>query len=218
MKRTSKKWSPSEIERLKEKGFVPERTIHAVRQMKNRLGLRARREPRPPWSEEDLEKLKRMHENGLSARTIHQTGLLSHSVNAIQKQMCRLGLAKKNKVFKFPPEVRDRFRKFLREHWQGKIPEDLVEDWDRENAKYPTNKRKVISYLTEMGLKIPYGEVQRIKNLRRKIEKVNREGGTSGQILEKIRLERVEMMTKRIEGNKDIWTGLPVELELCEED
>lgn len=217
MKRTSKKWSPSEIERLKEKGFVPERTIHAVRQMKNRLGLRARREPRPPWSEEDLEKLKRMHENGLSARAIHQTGLLSHSVNAIQKQMCRMGLARKNKVFKFPPEVRDKFRNFLRENWEGKIPEDLVEIWNQENARHPANKRKVVAYLTGLKLKIPYGEVQRIKNLRRKTKNIILSGRTSKETLERIRLERMEMMRKRIEKNRDIWTGLPVEYSL-EED
>lgn len=215
--RTSKRWSPSEIQQLKEKGLVSGRTVHSTRNMKVRLGLNKKQEPRCRWPKEDLEKLKELHQNGLSAIGIHKTGIFSFSLNAIQKQMCRLGLAKKNKVFKFPPEVRDRFRNFLKEKWEGKIPEDLVEMWNRENAKYPTNTRKVISYLTRIGLKIPYGEVQRIKNLRKKIEEITRSGGTSASTLERIRLERSKVMMKRIKKSRDIWTGLPIEIEFCEE-
>lgn len=192
--------------------------MNSVREMKNRLGIRDRREARPEWAKEDLERLKELHAKGMSARKVHRVGTFSFSLNAIQKQMCRLGLAKKNKVFKFPPEVREKFRNFLKEKWEGKVPDDLVEIWNRENAKHPTNRRKVISYLTKLGLKIPYGEVQRIKKLRTKVEEIARSGGPSGETLERIRMKRVEMMTKRIEKGRDIWTGLPMDMELCEEE
>lgn len=218
MKRTSRRWSLSEIQHLKEKGFVPGRTENAVRDMKNRLGLKEKKEPRLRWPPESVEKLKELHANGLSARGIHRAGVFSFSLNAIQKQMCRLGLAKKNRVFKFPPKIREKFRKFLAENWEGKTPEDLMEMWNGENARYPSNKRKVVSYLSGLGLKIPYGEVHKIKNLRRKIEEIVRSGTTSAETLERIRLERMALMQKRIERNRDIWTGLPVNPELCEEN
>jgi len=214
--KSSKKWSDAEMDGLKEKGFVPDRTANALRYMKNRLGLRTRRETRHPWTEEDIEKLRELIGKGFSARSVHKMGLLSFSVNAIQKQMCRLGLAKKIKVVKFSPEVKNKFKNFLADQWEGKIPEDLVEIWNRENAKHPTNKRKVVSYLTRLKLKIPYGEVQKIKNLRKKIEKIQCSAGTSANTLEKIRLERVNLMQQRAEKSRDIWTGLPI--EICPED
>jgi SOS response regulatory protein OraA/RecX len=214
--KSSKKWSDAEMDGLKEKGFVPDRTANALRYMKNRLGLRTRRETRLPWTKEDIEKLRELIGKGFSARSIHKMGLLSFSVNAIQKQMCRLGLAKKMNVFKFSPEVKNKFKNFLAEQWEGKIPEDLVEIWNRENAKHPTNKGKVVSYLTLLKLKIPYGEVQKIKNLRKKIEKIQCSVGTSANTLEKIRLERVNLMRQRAERSRDIWSGLPI--EICPED
>lgn len=214
--KSSKKWSDAEMDGLKEKGFVPDRTANALRYMKNRLGLRTRRETRRPWTEEDIEKLRELIGKGFSARSVHKMGLLSFSVNAIQKQMCRLGLAKKIKVVKFSSEVKNKFKNFLADQWEGKIPEDLVEIWNRENAKHPTNKRKVVSYLTRLKLKIPYGEVQKIKNLRKKIEKIQCSAGTSANTLEKIRLERVNLMRQRAEKSRDIWTGLP--MEICPED
>jgi hypothetical protein len=204
------RWLPSEVKDLEEKGFSPKRTANAVRQKRTRMGLRTKRDPRPKWKKEDIERLVELSQKGFSARVIHSTGLLSFSKNAIQKQMCRVGLAKKNKIFKFPHSIRQKFTNFLSEKWQGKIPEDLVWMWNKENSSYPTNKKKVISYLTKLNLKIPYGEVQRIKNMRKKIQKIQLSKDTSTNILEKIRLERVAVMRKRAEKNRDIWTGLPV--------
>jgi hypothetical protein len=153
-----------------------------------------------------------MREQGLSAREIQKTGVFSFSVNAIQKQMCRLGLANKIKVFVFTKEIRQKFANFLTNNWEGKIPEDLVEIWNKENSRFPTNKRKVVSYLSRLKLKIPYGEVQRIKNLRRKLEKIHNSVDTSTNTLEKIRQERVIVMRKRVEKGRDIWTGMPLDI------
>jgi hypothetical protein len=211
MKRKSK-WSDSEVMELEEKGFVRDRTNNSIRQKKTRLGLRVKCEHRKKWDNDQIDKLKEMRVQGLTAREIQKTGVFSFSINAIQKQMCRLGLAKKIKAFKFPKEIRQRFANFLTDNWAGKIPEDLVEIWNKENAKFPTNKRKVVSYLSRLKLKIPYGEVQRIKNLRRKLDKIHNSVDTSTNTLEKIRQERVIMMRKRVERGRDIWTGMPIDI------
>ena len=211
MKRKSR-WSDSEMMELEEKGFVLERPKNSIRQKKTRLGLRVKCEHRKKWDHDQIEKLIEMRSQGLSARGIQKTGAFSFSVNAIQKQMCRLGLANKIKVFKFPKEIRQKFTNFLVANWEGKIPEDLVEVWNKENSRFPTNKRKVVSYLSRLKLKIPYGEVQRIKNLRRKLEKIHNSVDTSTNTLEKIRQERVIMMRKRVERCRDIWTGMPVDM------
>jgi hypothetical protein len=214
MKRISKRtvWSENEINQLKENGVVPKRTNNSIREKKNRLGLRSRRKSRPKWTKNNLEELKRLREKGLSARNIYNMGTFACSMNAIQKQMCRLGIVKKNNIFKFPINIRQKFSNFLLNNWEGKIPDDLVEIWNKENAKYPTNKRKVISYLIKLKIKIPYGEVQRIKNVRKKIEIIHSSVDTSSNTLEKIRLERAKMMRKRIERGRDIWTGICSEI------
>lgn len=211
MKRKSR-WSGSEMMELEEKGFVLNGTTNSIRQKKTRLGLRVKCEHRKKWDDDQIIKLREMRGQGLSAREIQKIGMFSFSVNAIQKQMCRLGLANKLKVFKFPKEIRQNFANFLTDNWEGKIPEDLVEIWNKENARFPTNKRKVVSYLSRLKLKIPYGEVQKIKNLRRKLEKIHNSVDTSTNTLEKIRQERVIMMRKRIEKGRDIWTGMPIDI------
>lgn len=208
-----KKWSQSEICLLVNGRFVPNRTPSAINNMKGRLGIRTKRGHRPKWTDAEIEKLKEFRKRGLSARSIFKMGLLNQSTNAIQKQMCRMGLAKRMKVFKFSPALKEKFKKFLAEKWEGKTPKNLVEMWNKENAGYPTNKRKVVYYLTRLGIKIPYGEVQRINSLRRKIEEIHNSFGSSAQTLERIRLARTAVMKKRAEKGRDIWTGLPVPAE-----
>jgi len=206
MKRTSRKtWSETEIESLKQNKIITTRTNNAIREMKNRLGLRSRRKPRPNWLEENIKKLKELAEQKLSARKIHGLGLFSCSLNAIQKQMCRMGLAKKLKVFKYPSHIRQKFENFLVRNWEGKTPEDLVELWDKENTKYPTNKRKVCFYLTRLKIKIPYWEVQKINRLKKKELQIKIT--PSKNAIEQIRIERVKMMRSRIEKNRDLWNG-----------
>ena len=203
MRTSWKKWSEAEIESLRRNNVVSTRTINAIRSMRSRLGFPCN--PRPRWLKEDADKLKELVGAGLSARKIHKMSVFSCSLNAIQKQMCRMGLAKKLKVFKYPIHIRRKFENFLVRNWEGRTPADLVEIWDKENARYPTNRRKVCSYLTRLNIKIPYWEVQKINNLRKKERQIKI--APSGNVIEKIRAERVKMMQGRFDKNRDLWNG-----------
>jgi hypothetical protein len=220
-KRTSRpKWTEEEVLLLKNNIATPKRSVNGLRSKRTRMGIRSTRPPRPRWTEDQAETLKKLVSDGHSARSIHGLGVLPHGVNAIQKMMCRSGLAKKMKVFKFPHEIRERFRAFLLKNWEAKTPEDLQELWNRENARFPANKSKVVDYLTKMKLKISYGEVQRIKALRRKEQKIKKDANpserNSSRLAEKIRMERARIMRRRIEQNKNIWTGMSESESECE--
>lgn len=219
MKRTSEikkaPWTPKEIELIKNKKTVPNRSFYAIRNKIVRLGLKEKREPRPRWSEENIKKLKELASNGKSAKDICEMQIFNLSQNAIQKKMCSLGLSKKIKIFKFPEHIKNKFIKFLKENWEGKTPEDLEILWNKENARFQTNRKKVIFYLTKLKIKIPYYEVQKINNLRKKEQKIAKENKDSAKSLEeKIRLERIRLMRDRIEKNKDLWTGIKTEEEM----
>ncbi len=205
MKRTSKRWSESEIEQISKNIRPAGRSIRSFSTKKVRLGLREKRKHRPKWSEENLKTLRCLVEQGYSAKKISEMGVWDQSRNSIQKMMCRLGIAKKNKVFKFPMEVKQKFKNFLLKNWEGKTPRDLMELWNRENSRFPSNKSKVVHYLTVLGIKISYGEVQKINVLRKKEELIRKSGASVEQ---KIKMERIKMMQKRVKQNKDIWTGV----------
>lgn len=178
----------------------------------------SKHQPRPKWSEENLQLLRYCRKEGKKIDEICEL-LPGYSKNAIQKALCRLGIVKKNKAFKFPIEIREKFRSFLRNNWQGRTPEDLMILWNKENSKFITNKRRVITYLTEMQIKIPYGEVQKINNLRKREQKVlNIPIKSPVDRLERLRLERVKLMRERIEKQHDIWTGLKTELIVSDEE
>jgi len=209
------RWKKEEIQLLKNHRNVPGRSSNSIRSKLTRLGLRQKRVSRPAWSEESLNKLKELHQQGYSARDMSNMGVFGCTQNAIQKKICSLGLSKKITIRKFPEEIRNKFKKFLLENWKGKTPEDLAGIWNVENAKYQTNVMRVVSYLTKLNIKIPYGEVQRIKNLRRKEVELNKNNKASAaDLLEKIRMERIKLMQERIKKNRDIFTGLPIPEEL----
>lgn len=208
------RWTLKEINLLKNNRPVPGRNRNAIKNKLDRLGLRKKRPDRPDWSEENLNKLKELRDQGYSARDISEMGIFSCSQNAIQKKLCRLGLVKKIQILKFPEDVRNKFKKFLLNNWKGKTPEDLAEVWNVENAKYQTNVLRVINYLTRLNIKIPYGEVQRIKNLRRKEIELNRSNkAAAADLLEKIRFERIKVMQERLKKNRDIFTGMPLDFD-----
>jgi hypothetical protein len=208
------RWTAAEVQALKNNQPLPGRNKNAVRNKLDRLGLRNKRPDRPDWTEENLNKLKELRDQGYSAKDISEMGTFSCSQNAIQKKLCRLGLVKNIKIVKFPEEIRNKFKKFLLNNWKGKTPEDLAEIWNKENAKYQTNVMRVVSYLTKLNIKIPYGEVQRIKNLRRKEIELNLSNKASANdLLEKIRLERIKIMQERIKKNRDIFTGMPLDFD-----
>lgn len=210
------RWKKEEIELLKSGRSVPGRSCDGIRKKLVDLGLHKKRTYRPDWTEENLSKLRELHVDGKSAKDIFEMGIFNCSQNAIQKKMCRLGLAKKLKTFnKFPEEIRNKCKKFLLENWQGKTPQELANIWNIENHGFQTNKNRIIDYLTKLNVKIPYGEVHRINSLRKKEQKLNMSNeGSSSNLIEKIRWERVKLMSDRIEKNRDIWTGLPLPEEI----
>ena len=218
VKRTSRRWTDEEIKLIENNRSPIGRTFYGVRNKKTQLGLRQKRQYRPKWSEENLQLLQSCRKDGKKIEEICKL-LPGHSKNAIQKRLCRLGVVKKNKIFKFPIEIRERFRNFLRSNWQGKTPEDLTILWNKENSKFITNKRRVISYLSEMKIKISYGEVQKINNLRKREQKaISIPTKSPVDRLERLRLERVRLMRERIEKQHDIWTGLKTGLKTLEMD
>lgn len=216
LKRT-KVWSKEEIENLKRDKFHSNRSKSAIKSKMVRLGLVEVKPSRPEWPIEHINLLHDLHNQGKSARGVLKLKILPYSLNAIQKKLCRLGLAKKLKVVRLPMDVQERFKSFLLSNWAGKTPNDLMVLWNKANAKFPVNNRRVISNLVRLKIKISSVEVKRINGLRkREQEIISKNVASSGDLLEKIRRERIKLMRSRVEGNKDIWTGLECP-ELIEE-
>jgi hypothetical protein len=133
-----------------------------------------------------------------------------------------MGLAKKTlkKSIFLSKQMNKKFRKFLSDNWEKKTPADLTDIWnERETIK--VNKRKVIRFLTILGLKIPYGEVQAMNKLRKKEKEIVAAhiGERSSKVLmDSIRMARAEFMRRRFARNKDIWTGMPIKEDTKDEE
>jgi len=207
----SSRWKKEEIELLRSGKSVPGRSADGMRKKLIDLGVHKKRSYRPDWTEGDLNKLRELCVAGKKAKDIFKMGIFNCSENAIQKKMCRLGYVDRIKNFKrFPEEVRNKCKKFLLDNWEGKTPEELMNIWNVENHNFKANKNRIIAYLMSLKIKIPYGEVQRINSLRKKEQKLSFSGGSSSDVLERVRSERVRLMCERFEKKRDIWTGLPL--------
>lgn len=204
------RWTQQELDLLLKNKTVKTRSIKSINEKLFQLGLKIKKQPRLKWNKNDLIKLKKLHNLGKSAKDISEMKIFKMSRNAIQKKMCRLGYAKKLKVSKFPEDIRKKLENFLLNNWQNKTPQDLCDLWNKENSFFQTKKSKVISYLYKLNIKIPYNEVQKINNLRKKEKILNLSNKSSiSDFNEKIRYERIKIMRSRIERNRDLWTGLP---------
>lgn len=210
-------WTKEEIKLLKAGKSIEGRSQKTIERKRISLGLH-KRKPRFKWNQRNIKKLERLSKQGHSARDIFKMQALpkKFSIDSIQKKMCRLGLAKTNpkKYPKFPEYMRLKFESFLKENWRGKVPEELAEHWNLENHQFQVGRRKVIYYLFKLDIKISSYEVGRIKRLRKAEEKIKSntsEFKSSKKANEEIRLRRVELMQKRYEENKDIWTGHDLE-------
>jgi hypothetical protein len=169
--------------------------------------------PRDKWSTCEVDILRQMKEEGMSARKIAMTGRLPHSLNAIQKKLGRMGLVTHSKIIKFNGRQRDEFRHFLRENWEGKTPQELADLWNSNVRRPRTNKRRVVSYLSRLGIKIHYSEVQSINRLRVKESRIRKSARSPREFEEMIRAARIEVMRRRIGLGRDIWSGMPMEHE-----
>lgn len=217
-------WTPEEIELvLKGATQIEGRTQQAIQHVKRKLKVSQKIEncvdattrlqkPNLKWSEENTNTLKDLHEHGYSAKEIFAMNIFEVTENAIQKKLQRLGLSTKKEITKFPNDINNKFNKFLLDNWQGKTPKDLVEIWNKENSLNQINLVKVVDHLNLLEIRIPYNEIQKINNLRkREKELISSNKGSANQLNENIRLERIKLMRSRLLEKRDLWTGLPSE-------
>lgn len=169
--------------------------------------------PRPRWTGAQIETLEELRKKGMSARQIAASGLLPQSLNAIQKKLGRMDLVSHVKIVKFNARQRDEFRDFLRRNWEGRTPQDLLDMWNESNPSLKVVKNKVIHYLTQLGLKICYGEVQSINKARRREERIRNSAKSPTELAELLKASRAIVMTRRIGLGRDIWTGMPLNEE-----
>ena len=193
------------------------RTRHSILAKLGYLKLIKKQKPRKPWLKKEDKLLHKLVKKGKSAKDIFLLNVLPYSKNSIQKKICFLGLAKKQAPAQyFSKETRDSFKKFLLDNWQGKTPEDLMHLWNEKN-KIKVKKTKVVYHLTGLKIKIPYGEVARIKLLRKKENYLKESILSPKDLTESLRLTRADILRKRISQNRDLWTGLPLSDELLVE-
>lgn len=203
-------WTKEEIELLKQNKNVPNRTKESIKSMMVRLKLIKTGKYRKPWKKKEEKLLKSLVKQKHTARTIFNMGVLPYSRNSIQKKMCYMGLAKKSPIRNIlSEEDRAKFKIFLQENYVGKTPQELANLWNEKN-KNKVTKGRVVYHLTNLKIKISYGEVSRINHQRKKEEIIkNSFEKSTKKMEEKIRILRMKMMEARFSQGKDIWSGLP---------
>lgn len=214
-------WTPEEIKMVIEgathiEGRTPSAIKHAMRRLKVVQASQKQAIENKPfsWTEDKTNTLKDLIEHGYNVQEIYDMRIFNVTENAIQKKIKRLGLDKEIKLVKLVGETKDLFKKFLLDNWKCKTPRDLMEIWNKENASYIVNVRTVVYGLAVLNIQIPYSEIQKINDLRKKENELNLSNkGSTSQLIEKIRIERVKIMRERAEKRRDIWTGLPIPKE-----
>jgi hypothetical protein len=208
-------WSQDEINLLKSavdprKVKIPGRSRQSIVRKATRLKLIKKKPAKRPWKKSAEKLLLKLVKEGKTPTEIVKMGIFNKSRNSIQKKLGHLGLSKKAKINKFPEDILIEFKNFLKENWLGKTPQELTDLWNQKND-FKILKNKVIYHLTVMKIKIPYGEVAIINNLRKDEEKIKKIGANSAkQLDEKLRLNRAEIMRQRIAKKRDLWSGLPL--------
>lgn len=195
-------WTQDEILILKN-GEIPEkRSRFSIKCMRQRLGLVSYNALR--WTKEHKETLKKLILDGKSYDEISK--MLPYSVKGIQKQVLRMNL-QKSRQYKFTVRELIKFRSFLEKNWEGRTPAELMEAWNTSNKKQIC-KNKVVYHLRKLGVKIPKEESLRLGFLKKKEKNIYNSCKNTNESSNKIRSLRVELMKKRVEQNKDLWTGL----------
>ena len=221
-KHNKRRWTAGELKILYEakdklKIKIPGRTRHSIISKLGFLGLVKKQKARKPCLKKEYKLLNKLFKEGKSAREIFLLNVFPYSKNSIQKKMCYLGLSKKQAPAEyFPKETLEIFKKFLIDNWEGKTPEDLVLLWNEKNST-KICKRKVVYHLIKLKIKIPYGEVARIKFLRRKEKNLRDSIISPKELAESLRANKASLMIKRMQQNRDIWTGLPLSEEAISE-
>lgn len=204
-------WTLEEIALLKRGSAVPHRSKGSIRSMAFRLGLiKHKKGNRKPWKKKEERLLLRLVKEKKSAKQIFEMNVLPYSRNSIQKKMCYMNLSSKRTkpICKLSPDESLMLRKFLLENYQGKTPEDLMNEWNLK-PYFKISKSKVIYYLNALRIKISCYEVAKINNLRKKEQSIKSSPHRSLKDLEEsIRIARVDFMRDRLSQGRDLWTGL----------
>lgn len=144
--------SPSEIS-------IPGRSAGAVRAMASRLHLIGDGISRKRWPESDVQLLRQLVADGLTAKRIAETNALpGYGRNAIQKQMQRLGLGRperslpQKKARRLAGESIDAFIAFLSANAATKTPAQLTFLWNQQHEPRVSHQR-VLYHLGRLGLR-----------------------------------------------------------------
>lgn len=154
------------------------------------------------WTEEQEQILINHVKNGGSDRDLVKNNIIPFSLNAIRKKKSRLfPKEKKIEYVKYNPKIKNLFKSFLLDNWKNNTPEELVVMWNKNNHT-KTNRRKVISYLIMLKIKVSYNQIKKIKAYKKYIE---------NQQYEKAREFKVNIFKQRLEKGLDLWTGLKLD-------
>jgi len=217
-----RKWTKKELDSLKRGDNIPNRSKDSIRNMSVRLGLvEHKKGSKSPWTKDEEGTLRSLVKLGRTAKEIFDLGFFpKYSKNSIQKKMCYLGLVKKRKEpsERLTEDEKLILRKFLVENYKGRTPDDLVSIWN-EKPYFKVNRSKVLYYLNDLKIKIPYYEVAKINNLRKKESLIKSNSHRNQKDLEEsIRLARVDFMRQRFSSGRDIWTGIEDEEVLSDKE
>lgn len=208
-------WTEEELNLLRsakdpKKVEISGRSKSSIAAMARRLNLYKKNLPRKPWTKDQEDLLQKLKSQGKTPQQIFEMGVLPYSKMSIQKKLGHLGLSKT----KFTYDHKLCLTKFLKENWQGKTPQQLVNLWNDQNI-IKVSRKKITKYLNRLNLRLPKGEGFRIGRLyqQEKLIKQRQNFPSSYKMNDKIRSLRVELMRKRMEENKNIWTGMPLSKE-----
>lgn len=210
-------YTAAELATLRRTGIIPGRSRRSIQIARTKLKLRQPRSPRLRWTDEEKQKLAELYAQGFSATLIVRRKLLSKSLTAIQKQLGRMGLARRTPIKRLNTETRELLRSFLRAHFSNYTPRELTEMWNAQRPEHTVDKRSIVSYLTRLGLKMPYAEVIRLESLKKRERALQLAAAETHEDLrvlqDKIRRERARVLRARVARGRDLWTGLPLSPE-----
>lgn len=206
-----------ELATLRRTGIIPGRSRRSIQIARTKLKLRQPRAPRARWTDEEKQKIAELYAQGFSATLIVRRKLLSKSLTAIQKQLGRMGLARRTSIKRLNTETRELLKSFLRTHFSNRTPRELTEIWNAQRPEHAVDKRSIVAYLTRLGLKMPYAEVIRLESLKKRERALQLAAAETHEDLrvlqDKIRRERARVLRARLARGRDLWTGLPLSPE-----
>lgn len=216
---TKKIWTKEEIKLLKQNKKIHGRTPDSIRRKKIRLGIIDPSKENVLWGKEKEDFLRELVKQGKTPKQIFEMNVfISRSLNSIKKKIQWMNLSKKTPKTFFTKDQINEFKKFLINNWVGKTPKELADLWNNTH-KFKIKKSKVLYYLNVLNIKISQREVVSINKIRKEDEKIKTMKFNNPKAMEeKLKFSRVELMKKRLEENKDIWSGLEFDLNFNTND